>query len=216
MNQPGSPGRTPGAAVGSRLGRAPADSANARRGYARGASLLLACALAGCAGVKEKAADVRDSPEAARARQTAPPPVQSTAKAAPPSRKAAPAPRDEAVAGKHTGALSVRSECRSRDESGYTESIKLALERGRVSQLEAKIDMPRRGSCGFRLADFRQTRTDPHVELQSTDGSTCTVRMWQQDSRLTVAFNDCQDKCTRGAFDYVWPVMLNAADGSCL
>ena len=141
---------------------------------------------------------------------SAPPSVQS------PPVPVAPRPKAEAPPPFPVGALSVRSECKSRDQTGYTESIKLAVEQGRVDMLEAKIDIPRRGSCGFRLADFRQTRTKPHVELQSIAGTKCTVRMWRQGERFTVSFSDCQEKCTRGAFDYVWPVELNATDGSCL
>ena len=114
------------------------------------------------------------------------------------------------------GTLSVRSECKSRDETGYTESIRLVVDQGQVSLMEAKIEVPRRGTCDFRLSDFRQTRAKPHVELRSNTGSMCTVRMWQQRNRFTVAFNDCHEKCTSGAFDYIWPVELNSADGSCL
>lgn len=177
--------------------------------------LTLACMLFGCGGVKEKAVEPRDA--AAKPSGKPVPPVAS----APPSVQSppvpvAPRPKAEAPPPFPVGALSVRSECKSRDQTGYTESIKLAVEQGRVDMLEAKIDIPRRGSCGFRLADFRQTRTKPHVELQSIAGTKCTVRMWRQGERFTVSFSDCQEKCTRGAFDYVWPVELNATDGSCL
>ncbi len=187
-------------------------------GYARETlflTVLLAmmCVISGCAGVKERP---RETMSQARSRQTAPlPPVSPALQTAPPSPDV---PKASIVAATPipAGTLSVRSECTSRDQTGYTESIKLAVDQGRVDLLEAKIDIPRRGSCGFRLADFRQTRSEPHVELQSSTGSMCTVRMWQQGERFTVAFNDCQEKCTRGAFEYVWPMNLNSADGSCL
>ncbi len=179
-------------------------------------ALSLACMISACGGLKQKVADPRDAVDKTRATQAAPPPQVSppvqTALAAP----SAPPPRAEAAAPFAVGTLSVRSDCKSRDQTGYTESIKLAVEQGRVDMLEARIDIPRRGSCGFRLADFRQTHTKPHVELQSIAGTKCTVRMWRQGERFTVAFSECHEKCTRGAFDYVWPVELNAADGSCL
>jgi len=175
---------------------------------------LLAAVLGGCSGVKEKTADKREASAIARAPQPAPAAqVSSTPPAAQPAPSAA---RVEVAALKPAHALSVRSECTARDETGYTESIRLAVDQGRVELMEAKIEIPRRGSCGFRLAEFRQTRTEPHVELQASSGTMCTVRMWRQGERFTVAFSDCQEKCTGGAFAYVWPVNVNSADGSCL
>ncbi len=178
-------------------------------------ALALACMLFGCNGTREKTA----APRAAAAEPGGggpAGPVASAPPSVPPPVPVARKPRAEPPAPFAVGALSVRSECTSRDQSGYTESIKLAVEQGRVDLLEAKIEIPRRGSCGFRLADFRQTRTKPHVELQSIAGTKCTVRMWRQGERFTVSFSECQEKCTSGAFDYVWPMELNAADGSCL
>jgi hypothetical protein len=166
--------------------------------------------------VKDNTGAARGAGDEPRSAQPAPSrPAPVTATVAPPAASVT-APRRAAPMPFPAGTLSVRSECNSRDESGYTETIKLAVDRGRVALLEAKIVIPRRGSCGFSLSDFRQTRTEPHVELRSSTGSMCTVRMWQQGKRFTVAFNDCQEKCTRGAFEYVWPVELNSADGSCL
>lgn len=187
-----------------------------------GRTALLAIALAvagatgGCAVVKETVGDIRDAFGKLRGEQPAPsPPEAPTVEAAPPV-PGAPTARSEAATPIPARPLSVRAECKARDATGYTESIRLAVDQGRVGLLEAKIDIPRRGTCGFHLSDFRQTRTEPHVELQSSNGSTCSVRMWQQDGRFTVAFNDCHEKCTRGAFDYVWPIHLKSADGSCL
>ena len=144
-----------------------------------------------------------------------PPPLST--QSVPPAADAS-APAGAATTPKLTprAALSVHAVCNARDESGYTESIKLAVEGGRVDQLEVKLDTRRRGSCQFRLADFHQTRTTPHVELHARAGSACSVRMWEQGDRFTVAFSDCQEKCTRGAFDYVWPVELNSRTGACL
>ena len=177
------------------------------------AALVIAVATGGCSGVKEKAGEVPEGTGKAPVEQpaTSPPAVQ----AAPPV-PSAPKARIGAAPPIRARPLSVRSECTARDQTGYTESIRLAVDQGRVGLLEATIKIPRRGSCGFHLSDFRQTRTEPHVELRSSTGTKCTVRMWQQDGRFTVAFSECQEKCTRGAFDYVWPVELKMADGSCL
>ena len=176
---------------------------------------ILLGAIGGCAEIKEKVSEVREKIRKMRGTQPAPPPpMPPTVQATAPT-PAAPAPTEKSAAPAADG-LNVRADCSARDETGYVETIKLAVQGGQVGLLEAKFDVPRRGSCQFRLTDFRQTRMEPHVEMQSASGSACTVRMWEQASRVTVAFSDCQEKCTRGAFDYVWPVELNAADGACL
>ncbi len=113
-------------------------------------------------------------------------------------------------------ALNIRADCASRDERGYAEAIKLAVANGLVSQLEARITVPKRGSCSFRLTDFRQTRSAPHVELLARSGSRCATRMWYQQNRFTVAFSDCSEMCTpRGTVDYIWPIDLRLSDGAC-
>ena len=179
-------------------------------------ALVIAVAMGGCAGVKEKPGETREGTSKAPVQQPAPsPPAPRAVEAAPPP-PSAPKARIETPTPIPARPLSVRSECTARDQTGYTESIRLAVDQGRVGLLEAKIEIPRRGSCRFHLSDFRQTRTEPHVELQSSTGTMCTVRMWQQNGRFTVAFSECQEKCTRGAFDYVWPMQLKMADGSCL
>lgn len=173
-------------------------------------ALVVAGATGGCAVVKETVGEIREVFGKARGQEPAP-----TVGAAP-QEPGAPTARSESATAIPARPLSVRAKCTARDETGYTESIRLAVDEGRVGLLEAKIEIPRRGSCGFHLSDFRQTRTEPHVELRSSTGTMCTVRMWQQNDRFTVAFNECHEKCTRGAFDYVWPIQLKLADGSCL
>jgi hypothetical protein len=113
-------------------------------------------------------------------------------------------------------ALKIQADCTSRDERGYAEAIKLSVANGLVSQFEARITVPKRGSCSFRLADFRQTRSAPHVELVARSGSRCATRMWYQQNRFTVAFSDCIEMCTpRGTADYIWPIELRLSDGAC-
>jgi hypothetical protein len=179
-------------------------------------ALVVAVAAGGCAGVKEKAGEIPEGTGKAPIPKPAPSaPAPPTEQATPPV-PAAPKSRSAAATPIPARPLSVRSECTARDATGYTESIRLAVDQGRVGTLDATITIPRRGSCGFHLSDFRQTRTEPHVELKSSHGTTCTIRMWQQDGRFTVAFSECQEQCTRGAFDYVWPMHVKMADGSCL
>jgi hypothetical protein len=186
-----------------------------RRSAVLAALLALSAAgiMGGCAGLKKTAGE---APERIRQTRSLPPaPSPQPHRPAEPTAPKAAAARDAAAAFSGN-MLSVRSTCNSRDATGYTESIRLSVDQGQVQALEAKIVIPRRGSCGFRLADFHQTRSAPHVELRASSSTQCTVRMWEQSGRFTVAFSDCHEKCTRGAFDYVWPVELNSADGSCL
>jgi hypothetical protein len=186
------------------------------------AALAIAVATGGCTGVKEKVSDIGEGIDnVPDQRPATSPPVRPTVQVTPPVQATPPVPsapkaRIEAAAPIPARPLNIHSKCTARDANGYTESIRLAVDQGWVGLLEAKIQIPRRGSCRFHLSDFRQTRTEPHVELRSSTGTMCTVRMWQQGGRFTVAFSECQEKCTRRAFDYVWPMHLKIADGSCL
>jgi hypothetical protein len=114
------------------------------------------------------------------------------------------------------GAINVRAACSARDETGYKEDIAIEVADGEVKVLSARVDVPRRGFCRFDLSDFRQTRRLPHVELAASSGSRCVMFLWEQEGKVTVAANECAEKCTRGTFDYVWPLRVDAATGSCL
>ena len=171
------------------------------------AALSVALLAGGCA-ERKIASGTPESPRPGRGTEPAPaaparPPVTAPA----PGKVPAPIP---------DRALNIRADCTSRDEIGYAEAIKLSVASGLVSQLEARITVPKRGSCSFQLADFRQTRSAPHVELVARSGSRCVTRMWYQQNRFTVAFSDCPEMCTpRGAVDYIWPIELRLSDGAC-
>jgi hypothetical protein len=163
-------------------------------------AMVLACAfLAGCAELKEDVRQVRDLIRKLRGREPAPPPP------APPPVAQIPAP---AAAG-----MSLIGNCVGKEETGYAENVHFDVAGGVVRQLDARIDIPGRGSCRFQISDFRQTKQAPFVELLARSGSACALRMWQQGDRITVAATDCAEKCARGAFDYLWPIELNTAGG---
>jgi len=167
-------------------------------------AVVVLCALAaGCSGLREDVRDLRDLLRRLRGQEPAPPPP------APPV-VVTPAPGEPAAAG-----LSLNASCTGRDEGGYAESLRMQVSGGAVTLFEARIDIPNRGSCSYRLAEFRQTRRTPYVELMATSGSACAVRVWQQGDRVTVAPTDCAEKCTRGAFEYAWPMDLRAPGGGC-
>jgi len=168
-------------------------------------AVIALCALvAGCTGLRE---DARDLLGRLRGMEPAPPPPVPPVPHAPPvATTPSPAPQS---------GLTLNANCSGRDESGYVESLRLQLANGNVTSFEARLDIPKRGSCSYRLEEFRQTRRTPYVELLATSGSACAVRVWQQGDRVTVAPTDCAEKCTRGAFEYAWPMDLRAPGGGC-
>jgi len=159
------------------------------------------CVLAsGCAEFKEDLREIRDFIRTIRGREPAPPPL------APPVVTQPQVP----VAG-----LTLSGSCIGREETGYAENVRIDVAGGSVRVLDARIDIPNRGSCRYQLAEFRQTRQLPYVELLSRTNAACAVRMWQQGDRVTVAATDCPEKCTRGAFEYLCPIELKSPGGGC-
>jgi hypothetical protein len=177
------------------------------------AALSIALLAGGCA-ERKKTSETPESPRPGRGAEPAQPaPAVPAVRARPPV--AAPTP-GKAPAPIPDRALNIRADCTSGDEAGYAEAIKLSVANGLVSEFEATITVRKRGSCRFHLADFRQTRSAPHVELVARSGSRCATRMWYQQNRFTVAFSDCPEMCTpRGTADYIWPIELRLSDGAC-
>jgi hypothetical protein len=108
--------------------------------------------------------------------------------------------------------LDVRADCRFRDEAGYTTRITLDVAQSKVNAFNADVDIPRRGSCRFD-GPFTQTREKPSVQLRAADG--CTVDIFEQGKAVTVGFANCAARCTRGAFDYLWPIIIDRTNGQC-
>lgn len=111
-------------------------------------------------------------------------------------------------------ALNARASCSFRDDTGYAGRLDLAVREARVEQLDARVDVPNRGSCQFRLADFRQTESLPIVVLASQRTS-CKVSLWEQGDQVTVAFRDCRTECGGDAVNYLWPILVDSRKGSC-
>ncbi|ENO81952.1 MAG TPA: hypothetical protein PLZ11_11405 [Thauera sp.] len=108
--------------------------------------------------------------------------------------------------------LEVRTDCSFRDEAGYATRITLAVAQSRVETFSAVVDIPQRGRCSFH-GPFVQTREKPSVRLQADDG--CTVDIFEQGNAVTVGFANCAARCTRGAFDYLWPIIVDRSNGQC-
>lgn len=110
--------------------------------------------------------------------------------------------------------IDVRTECRFRDETGYGGALKLEVAQARVSRFEARVTIPKRGSCAFDLKDFRQTKELPAIELSHAK-THCIVRVWEQGERITVAFQQCEKQCSGNAYRYLWPILNDRRQGAC-
>lgn len=105
-----------------------------------------------------------------------------------------------------TRPLNVAGNCAFRDPTGYRGNIQLQVKEAQVKRFAARVEVPKKGACRFDLKDFRQVETLPQVRLAAADG--CSVRMWEQEKKVTVAFSGCQAQCSGEAVDYLWPIQL--------
>jgi hypothetical protein len=174
------------------------------------AALVAALAVAGCALAPAEPPAPAPAPQAQPEPKTpaaAPPAPQAAAPVRPaPSRK----PRALPVR-----PLNVATDCRFADGDGYGGSLRLDVAESTVRVFEARVEVPKRGRCEFVLRDFVQTASLPSVRL-SSPGSRCAVHMWEQEEWVTVAFTDCDERCTpAAAFQHVWPIIAERASGGC-
>jgi len=178
-----------------------------RRATARLAGLGLMTLLAACA--------TTDRPPT-----VAPPP---TPPAEPPKAEAwQPPVIDEAAALKElmanspkpipTRPLNVKTQCKFSDPTGYRGSLSLQVTDAAVQKFEAEVTIPKRGICRFALKDFAQAEHLPNVRLAA---DACSVHMWEQGARTTVAFTGCAAQCSGEAFDYLWPILVDTKRGQC-
>lgn len=113
-----------------------------------------------------------------------------------------------------TRRLNAKASCAFRDPTGYRGKLRLDVKEASVRNFEANVDVPKRGSCNFRLKDFSQTHRDPIVILAARQGE-CTVRLWEQEDQVTVAFRDCRKECSGNSVEYLWPILVDNRKGSC-
>jgi len=111
--------------------------------------------------------------------------------------------------------ITIAADCRRTEEDGFREDAQLRVSNNTVQELQWKLWVGRRGSCSFNLADFRQTRTKPQIELMARDGSRCELMIWQDPRRVTLAHANCQQRCSPGIYEEAWPVMFEPAGGGC-
>ncbi len=111
--------------------------------------------------------------------------------------------------------ITIDAHCAQREEDGFREDARLAVDDNRVRALDWQLWVGQRGSCRFALQDFKQTREKPQVELLAKDGSRCKLFVWQQPGRVTLAHADCEARCTAGIYDEAWPVSFDPSSGRC-
>lgn len=161
-----------------------------------GAGLAVAL-LAGCATVDQ----VVHRPESAPAARSQEP----SAPVARPSGKLKPMP---------LRTFTVKTDCRFKDEAGNFGKASVDVHDSKVRTFNVELTMPKRGSCRYDLAQFRQTQALPSIEL--TGARDCKVRMWEQGEQITVAFAGCHHLCSpSSAHDYVWPLLIDKPTGQC-
>lgn len=114
-----------------------------------------------------------------------------------------------------TRPLNVRSRCSHRDAVGTTTKLDLQVKDALVKNFDAQVAMKGYGACSFKLKDFEQIEKLPQALLKHKTEEGCSVRMWEQGAKVTVAFNGCAKSCERDAFSYLWPIMIEAKSGRC-
>lgn len=111
--------------------------------------------------------------------------------------------------------IDLTADCRRTEEDGFREDAQLRVSDNTVQQLSWKLWVGNRGQCRFDMAEFRQTRRKPHIEMASRDGSACKLLIWQEPRRVTLAHVNCERRCTPGIYEEAWPVMFDPAGGGC-
>ncbi|MCP5267453.1 MAG: hypothetical protein H6943_00295 [Zoogloeaceae bacterium] len=113
--------------------------------------------------------------------------------------------------------LSVKTRCNFRDEvTGTRGRLDLLVKEDDVQRFTAEVNIPKRGICRFDMKDFGQVKSAHPVTLASKNGNACAVRVWEQGTRYTVAFNECAVKCEGNAFEYLWPILIDGKTGRCV
>ena len=114
-----------------------------------------------------------------------------------------------------TRPLNVRSRCSHRDAIGTQTRLDLLVKEADVQKFVAQVSMKGHGTCRFDLKEFDQVEKLPQALLRHKKETGCLVRMWEQGPKVTIAFNSCPKSCDGKAFDYLWPIMVEAKNGQC-
>lgn len=114
-----------------------------------------------------------------------------------------------------TRPLNVKSHCSHKDAIGTLTKLDLLVKEAEVKTFNAQVSMKGYGTCRFNLNEFVQAEKLPQALLRHKDNKDCSVRMWEQGPKVTIAFNSCPKACEGDAFSYLWPIMVEAKSGRC-
>ena len=114
-----------------------------------------------------------------------------------------------------TRPLNVRAKCSTRDAVGTVRRLDLLVKEASVQTFDAQVTMKEHGTCRFNLREFQQVEKLPQPLLRHQKEANCTVRMWEQGNKVTIAFNDCPKSCDGDAFAYLWPLIVEGKSGQC-
>ncbi len=114
-----------------------------------------------------------------------------------------------------SGPITLQGSCAQAETDGFREQARLEVERDAVRALDWQIWVGRKGTCSFKLDEFRQTRSRPHIELQALDKSGCKLLVYQDPRRVTLGHAGCERRCTNGVHEEAWPVMFDPRSGGC-
>ena len=114
-----------------------------------------------------------------------------------------------------TRPLNVRAKCSTKDAIGTVRRLDLLVREASVQTFDAQVTMKEYGACRFSLRDFEQIEKMPQALLRHRQESGCTVRMWEQGNKVTIAFDNCPKSCEGDAFSYLWPLIVEGKSGRC-
>lgn len=114
-----------------------------------------------------------------------------------------------------TRPLNVKSTCAHKDAIGTVTRLDLLVKEAEVKTFSAEVSIKGYGTCRFNLQEFDQVEKLPQALLKHKSEAGCSVRMWEQGPKVTVAFNSCPKACEGDAFSYLWPIMVEAKSGRC-
>lgn len=112
-------------------------------------------------------------------------------------------------------AVHVASQCAHTDDLGTRTRLSLDVNDARVQVFDAEVAIKGRGLCRFALDEFEQVQRMPQVLLRHKSQQDCSVRMWEEGPKVTIAFNSCPRACEGKAFDYLWPIIVETKSGRC-
>ncbi|GAA5173919.1 hypothetical protein GCM10025771_02360 [Niveibacterium umoris] len=111
--------------------------------------------------------------------------------------------------------LNASFRCASHDERHHIAQADVEVTDGNVKYLRARLATPLGGVCEFGLPDFTQTQRMPSVELKARSGR-CTLRMWEQGPKVTLAYSNCEQYCKPGnTMDYILPILYDRRVNRC-